>query len=63
MDENGTYHYAGPTMGQQPKKPKKLGFNHAKLIILIILAAVLVLGATSCFYTVDDKQQLSLIHI
>ena len=57
MDENGTYHYAGPTMGQQPKKPKKLGFNHAKLIILIILAAVLVLGATSCFYTVDDKQQ------
>ena len=57
MDENGTYHYAGPSAAQPPKKPKKSSKNQVKIIIVCILAAVLVLAAGTCFYTVDDKQQ------
>ena len=56
MDENGTYHYAGPG-ATQPKKPKKNFSKHLKLVALCLLAAVLVLAAGTCFYTVDDKQQ------
>ncbi len=57
MDENGTYHYAGPTPTQQYKKPKGSGMKKAKIIILCVLAAVVLLAAGTCFYTVDDKQQ------
>ena len=56
MDENGTYHYAGPG-ATQPKKTKKNFSKHLKLVALCLLAAVLVLAAGTCFYTVDDKQQ------
>ncbi len=56
MDENGTYHYAGPGAPQQ-KKPKKSFMNQAKIIIVCVLVAVLVFAAGTCFYTVDDKQQ------
>lgn len=57
MDENGTYHYAGPTPTQQYKKPKGSGMRKTKIIILCVLAAVVLLAAGTCFYTVDDKQQ------
>ena len=57
MDENGTYHYAGPSAAQPPKKPKKGIKNQAKIILVCVLAAILMLAAGTCFYTVDDKQQ------
>ena len=57
MDENGTYHYAGPTPTPQYKKPKGSGMSKVKIILLCALAAVLLLGLGTCFYTVDDKQQ------
>ena len=57
MDENGTYHYAGPSAGQPPKKPKKAVKNQAKILVVCLLAAILILAAGTCFYTVDDKQQ------
>jgi len=44
---------------QKPKKPKKT-FNAKKLkrtITIAALALVLIIGASTCFYTVDDKQQ------
>ncbi len=54
MENNGTYSFTpkGPKEGQ-PRDWKKLG-----RIALIALAAVAVLiAATTCYYTVDDKQQ------
>ena len=56
MDENGTYHYSAPG-ATQPRKPKKNVAKYLKLIALCLLAAVLLLAAGTCFYTVDDKQQ------
>ena len=56
MDENGTYHYSAPG-ATQPRKPKKNVTKYLKLIALCLLAAVLLLAAGTCFYTVDDKQQ------
>ncbi len=56
MDENGTYHYAAPGANDQ-KKPKKRGKIQVKIIVICVLAAILALGAGTCFYTVDDKQQ------
>ena len=56
MDENGTYHYAAPGANDQ-KKPKKSGKIQVKIIVICVLAAILALGAGTCFYTVDDKQQ------
>ena len=52
MENNGTYRYPG----NQPKKPvdwKK--FQRGFWIGL--LAMVIAIGALTCFYTVDDKQQ------
>ena len=47
---------------QQPKKPVKpiKPVNTKKLVrrvILAVLAVIVALGASTCFYTVDDKQQ------
>ena len=55
MEENGTYSWPG----NQPKKPKKkTDFKRAvKTAVVAVLAAAVILGAGSCFYTVDDKQQ------
>ena len=56
MEENGTYSWPG---NQPPKKPKKMpDFKRAgKTAVVVVLALILFLGAGSCFYTVDDKQQ------
>ena len=51
--ENYSYQWQPP---RQPKKPvnfKKLGTT----VVLAVLAFVVFIGAMTCFYTVDDKQQ------
>ncbi len=55
--ENGTYRWPGDT--PQPPKPKKnLSLKKlSRTVLLVILALVLFVGAGTCFYTVDDKQQ------
>ncbi len=55
MDENGTYSWPG----NQPKKKMKLpDFKRmGRNALVIILFLALALGALTCFYTVDDKQQ------
>ena len=53
MSQDGTSSYS---FGQSPKKPldiKKI----RNIIILAAVAVVVLIGALTCFYTVDDKQQ------
>ncbi len=57
MDNNGTYRW-NPNNGQggSPKAPadfKKIG----RIVLIVVLVLVLTVGAGTCFYTVDDKQQ------
>ena len=59
MDENTTYSW---TPGNAPKPPKKKGglpdFKKlSRYITLVLLLMVVLFGALTCFYTVDDKQQ------
>ena len=56
-ENNGTYHWSGNT--PQPEKKKKVpDFKRAgRTIFVVLLAAILLLGAGTCFFTVDDKQQ------
>ena len=55
MEENGFYSWPG----NQPKNEKKMpDFKRfGKTAAVFILFIALVLGAMTCFYTVDDKQQ------
>ena len=55
MDNNGTYNWSpNGKYGKQPKpNMKKLG----KILVAAALALVLLIGAGTCFYTIDDKQQ------
>ena len=58
MNENGTYQW----VRDNPPKPKT-PFNWKKLrniLLIAVLAIVLVIAASTCFYTVDDKQQAVL---
>ncbi|MBQ2919780.1 MAG: hypothetical protein IJE58_01230, partial [Oscillospiraceae bacterium] len=59
MEENGTYRWTPSGEPRGPKMPRE--FKTPKLkpaaIIAIAIVLVLVLGAASSFYTVDDKQQ------
>ena len=59
MEENGSYRWTPPEAPKPPKPFKK--FEPPKIkpaaVIAIILVLIAVLGAGSCFYTVDDKQQ------
>ena len=52
MEENGTYSWPPKP---QKKKPDLKRFGRTALVFALF--AVLVLGALTCFYTVDDKQQ------
>ena len=55
MNENGTYRWA-PDNDPKPRKPvnwKKI----RNIVLAAFLALVLLIGSSSCFYTVDDKQQ------
>ena len=55
MEENGTYSWTPPQPQKERKKPDFRRFG--KTALVFALFAVLVLGALTCFYTVDDKQQ------
>ena len=55
MNENGTYRWV-PDNEPKPRKPvnwKKI----RNIVLAAFLALVLLIGSSSCFYTVDDKQQ------
>ena len=55
MEENGSYSWVPPKPPKEKKKPDYKRFG--KTAVVFVLFAVLVLGAMTCFYTVDDKQQ------
>ena len=55
MEENGTYSWPGNQPDRQKKKPDLKRVGRTALAILIFV--VLLMGAMTCFYTVDDKQQ------
>ena len=55
MEENGSYSWVPPKPPKEKKMPDFKRFG--KTAVVIFLFAVLVLGAMTCFYTVDDKQQ------
>ena len=55
MNENGTYRWV-PDNEPKPKNP--VNWKKIRNIVLVsFLALVLLIGSSSCFYTVDDKQQ------
>ena len=55
MENNENYNWAPGDPGKKKKKPE---LKKLSSILLIVLAAfLLVSGVSSCFYTVDDKQQ------
>ena len=57
MNENGTYSWA-PNGSKPIKPPKAPDFGKfAKKLPLLLLVLILILGAVTCWYTVDDKQQ------
>ena len=55
MENNETYNWAPNDPGNKKKKPsfKKVG----SILLIVLLVFVLTGGISSCFYTVDDKQQ------
>ena len=53
MNENGTYRWVKETPPRQPVNWKKI----RRIVLAALLAMVLLIGSSSCFYTVDDKQQ------
>ena len=53
MEQNGTYQWSANSGGKQEKDWKKV----LRIGIIALVAVVLISAATSCFYTVDDKQQ------
>ena len=55
MEENGSYSWVPPKPPKEKKMPDFKRFG--KTAVVFFLFAVLVLGAMTCFYTVDDKQQ------
>jgi len=55
MNENGTYRWV---KDNEPKPKKPVNWKKVRNIAVAVLAAlVLLIGSSSCFYTVDDKQQ------
>ena len=55
MNDNGTYRWV-PENEPKPKNP--VNWKKIRTIVLVsLLALVLLIDSTSCFYTVDDKQQ------
>ena len=55
MIDNGTYRWV---KDNTPKPKQPVNWKKIRTIILVsVLALVLLIGSSSCFYTVDDKQQ------
>ncbi len=57
MEENGTYSWPGNQPQQKPQKKKPDLKRVGRTVVVVVLALILLIGAGSCFYTVDDKQQ------
>ena len=57
MEQNGTYSWSpnGTNLNKKPKKPDMAKMGKAAVLGFVLMA--LLLGALTCFYTVDDKQQ------
>ena len=53
MSINGSYRWVNENAPKQPVNWKKI----RTIVLVSLLALVLLIGSTSCFYTVDDKQQ------
>ena len=53
MNDNGTYRWVKDNTPKQPVNWKKI----RRIVLLACLALVVLIGSSSCFYTVDDKQQ------
>ena len=53
MNENGTYRWVKNNTPKEPVNWRKV----RRIALVAALALVLVIGSSSCFYTVDDKQQ------
>ena len=56
MEQNGTYQWVPDKEPKKPVKPvngKKVG----RILLFSLLVALVILGAMTSFYTVDDKQQ------
>ena len=55
MNENGTYRWVKEN---EPTPKKPVNWKKIRTAVLVgFLALVLLVGSSSCFYTVDDKQQ------
>ena len=55
MEENGTYSWTPPA-SNKPQKPVD-GKRIRNVLLTVAIMLVLVIASSSCFYTVDDKQQ------
>ena len=53
MNENGTYRWVNNNGPKEPVNWKKI----RRAVLVAVLALVVLIGSSSCFYTVDDKQQ------
>ena len=53
MNENGTYRWVNNNGPKEPVNWKKI----KRAVLVAALALVVLIGSSSCFYTVDDKQQ------
>ena len=54
MENNGSYNWSAYNKAPRKKMDmKKFGRN----MLLAVLALILIIGGSTCFYTVDDKQQ------
>ena len=53
MNENGTYRWVKDNKPKQPVNWKKI----RNIVLAAVVALVVLIGSSSCFYTVDDKQQ------
>ena len=53
MNENGTYRWVKDNKPRQPVNWKKI----RNIVLAAVVALVVLIGSSSCFYTVDDKQQ------
>ena len=53
MEINGTYRWTPP--GNETPKPDRKNVKKAMITIAVVLA--IIIAVSSCFYTVDDKQQ------
>ena len=55
--EETTYRWPPQNDGPKPDKPKTDFKKMARTILIAVIAIAIGMGAMTCFYTVDDKQQ------